>query len=360
VEALFRIALSNAVAATILALAALLVSRVCRRPALTHALWLLVLVKLITPPLRAIEFDWPGAQESGAVLASAPHAAIADLPEEFPTSDMQPDAAELEMTSERIEIGTPALACQEPAKTVPELDNAAEGAEPVGSAEGSFLARIPWSWALGVGWLIGSGAWLALLVSRTWRFHRLLQPARRARPALQEEVNQLARSLGLARSPEVWLIPGRISPMVWALALRPRIYLPVELWAALDDDQRRALLLHELAHLRRGDHWVRALEIVTTCLFWWHPVVWWAQRELREAEEQCCDAWVLWAMPGAARRYALALVETLDFLSEAQPALARRPCSCRLARLSRRRRHSKNGKSRPNAPVLRRRCDARR
>src|SRR5439155_10808699 len=54
---------------------------------------------------------------------------------------------------------------------------------------------------------------------------------------------------------------------------------------------------------------------------WWHPVVWWARRELGEAEEQCCDAWVLWAMPGASRRYALALVETLDFLSEARPAL---------------------------------------
>ena len=62
-----------------------------------------------------------------------------------------------------------------------------------------------------------------------------------------------------------------------------------------------------------------------TLLFWWHPIVWWARRELREAEEQCCDAWVLWALPQSAKTYALALVETVDYLSEvpaALPALA--------------------------------------
>ncbi|HMC65547.1 MAG TPA: M56 family metallopeptidase, partial [Gemmataceae bacterium] len=81
------------------------------------------------------------------------------------------------------------------------------------------------------------------------------------------------------------------------------------------------LLTHELAHLRRSDHWVRGLEFLATGLYWWHPVVWWARREIREAEEQCCDAWVVWALPAAAKAYALALVETVDFLAEARPVL---------------------------------------
>jgi hypothetical protein len=109
--------------------------------------------------------------------------------------------------------------------------------------------------------------------------------------------------------------------MLWAVGGKPRLLVPSRLWQALTEEQRAVLLLHELAHLRRCDHWVRGLEIVTTCLYWWHPVVWWARRELREAEEQCCDAWVVWALPRSARAYALALVETLDFLSEARPAL---------------------------------------
>src|SRR5262249_51440857 len=86
--------------------------------------------------------------------------------------------------------------------------------------------------------------------------------------------------------------------------------------AALSFEQRSTLLLHELAHLRRRDHWVRLLEFVVLGLYWWNPLVWWARHELREVEEQCCDAWVVWAMPGAGRTYASALVECLDFLAE--------------------------------------------
>src|SRR5262249_49415802 len=65
---------------------------------------------------------------------------------------------------------------------------------------------------------------------------------------------------------------------------------------------------------------VRWLELACTVLYWWHPVLWWARHRLREAEEQCCDAWVIWALPRARRAYALALVDTVDFLSEARPA----------------------------------------
>jgi hypothetical protein len=60
---------------------------------------------------------------------------------------------------------------------------------------------------------------------------------------------------------------------------------------------------------------VRWLEVLATAAYWWHPVCWWARRALREAEEQCCDAWVLWARPGGLPAYAAALLETLDFLS---------------------------------------------
>jgi hypothetical protein len=80
-------------------------------------------------------------------------------------------------------------------------------------------------------------------------------------------------------------------------------------------------LAHELAHLRRRDHWVRWLELVVLGLYWWHPVAWWARRRFQQAEEQCCDAWVLWALPGLARTYAKALLETVEFLSEVRPVM---------------------------------------
>jgi beta-lactamase regulating signal transducer with metallopeptidase domain len=117
------------------------------------------------------------------------------------------------------------------------------------------------------------------------------------------------------------LVPGKLSPMLWTLGGSPRLILPADLLAGLTAEQRATLLVHELAHLHRRDHYVRWLELVTMALYWWHPVVWWARYELREAEELCCDAWVVWALPGAGRTYAEALLECLDFLSDVSAPL---------------------------------------
>jgi hypothetical protein len=135
---------------------------------------------------------------------------------------------------------------------------------------------------------------------------------------VQDLVTELAGKLNLTRYPEVWLIPGRVSPMLWALSIRPRLLLPAELLQRLDRAQLRTIILHELAHWRRRDHWVRLLEMAVTVLYWWHPAVWWARAELHEAEEQCCDGWVVGTLEDADRTYALALLETVAFLSKAR------------------------------------------
>ena len=90
-------------------------------------------------------------------------------------------------------------------------------------------------------------------------------------------------------------------------------------------DSVRRWLRHELAHLKRGDHLVRFLELVVTALYWWHPLLWWIRQSLRDSEEQCCDAWVVWMFPGAAKSYAETLLDTLDFMhrsAKAEPLLA--------------------------------------
>jgi len=94
------------------------------------------------------------------------------------------------------------------------------------------------------------------------------------------------------------------------------VVLPKALLKQLDAAALETVLAHELAHVRRKDHWIRLLELVVTTLFWWHPVVWWASHELRELEEQCCDGLVLVTVPHGARVYATALLDTLDCLSE--------------------------------------------
>jgi hypothetical protein len=163
---------------------------------------------------------------------------------------------------------------------------------------------------------------LVVAAVRIARFRRILRLAQPAPAALRAQVDTLARALGLARAPAIGVVPGPVSPLVWALGCRPCLLVPRGLWERLDEGQRTTLLVHELAHVRRRDHWVRGLELLVTGLYWWLPVVWIARRRLREAEEECCDAWVVWACPDAARTYAEALLETLDYLAGAGPAAA--------------------------------------
>src|SRR5262249_14005005 len=164
------------------------------------------------------------------------------------------------------------------------------------------------------------GGWLPA----GWRLRRFLRRLDGVPPA-SAEVQELARCLadriGLRRCPTVWLVPAPVSPMLMALGRRVRLLVPAALWAELGPEQRETLLLHELAHLRRGDPWVRRLELVVLGLYWWHPVVWRVRRALQEAEEQCCDAWVVWAKPESAAEYAETLVATVAFLSRARSAV---------------------------------------
>src|SRR6516164_9421683 len=64
-ETLVHLGLLNAALATILALLAAAARVACRRPAVVHALWLLVLLKLVTPPLLPIQVaTWPASEQT--------------------------------------------------------------------------------------------------------------------------------------------------------------------------------------------------------------------------------------------------------------------------------------------------------
>jgi beta-lactamase regulating signal transducer with metallopeptidase domain len=98
-----------------------------------------------------------------------------------------------------------------------------------------------------------------------------------------------------------------------AAGRRARLVLPAELIFQLDAAQRKALLLHELLHLKRGDHRMRFFELVVRVAFWWLPPVRSLSRQLRVCEELCCDAAVVEHMPQARREYARLLLDVLDF-----------------------------------------------
>jgi hypothetical protein len=156
---------------------------------------------------------------------------------------------------------------------------------------------------------------------RVVRFERLLRLTKEAPRKVRERIQELAGLVGLRRCPTVLVVPGVVSPLLWAPGRSARLLLPAKLWARLDEGQRDSLLVHELSHLRRGGHWVRRLELLALRLYWWYPVAWWARRQLQDAEECCCDARVAAVLPGSGPAYAAALVETVTFLSAGRAAV---------------------------------------
>src|SRR5205814_1875413 len=82
------------------------------------------------------------------------------------------------------------------------------------------------------------------------------------------------------------------SPFLFGV-LRPRIVVPQELLERLDAVQWRAILTHELVHWQRHDTILGWLQVVAQGAFWLHPLVWWANRQLRHERECRCDETVL-------------------------------------------------------------------
>lgn len=97
-----------------------------------------------------------------------------------------------------------------------------------------------------------------------------------------------------------------LSPAVFGV-LRPKIILPA--YMDLDDKDTQYALLHENAHIRRGDNLWRLLAVLTGCVFWFNPLVWVFLKAFLEDMELSCDARVLRRCgEGCKKDYAAALL----------------------------------------------------
>jgi beta-lactamase regulating signal transducer with metallopeptidase domain len=310
---LLRLLLTNAGAALLIALLAWAASLTVRRQAVVHGLWLLALVRLVTPPIAPLPMvpDWPSPS-----LAPGPAA---------------PTVVSIPLSSAGRALHEPVAW---PTTSTPTPDRPTASASAAGSVPAAPAVPARWLPAKGVpGWrpvawltLVAGGIGVVLLTAwRFARFGRLLAYARPAPGPVAARVAALASRLGLRRAPPVLLVPARIPPMLWPHRGGPRLLLPADLLPGLQAEELDALLAHELAHVRRRDHWVRLVEIAATALFWWYPLTWWARRALRRAEERCCDEWVLRVLPRSAEAYANGLLKSLTFVADGPgslPALA--------------------------------------
>jgi beta-lactamase regulating signal transducer with metallopeptidase domain len=141
---------------------------------------------------------------------------------------------------------------------------------------------------------------------------------RRARPGpldWQLELHALCERLRIGREVRLGIINDQGSPLATGL-FRPAILLPqtAMLWTS---DRRRAVLIHELAHIKRRDCRVQLVAQAACALYWFNPLVWMAVAQLRRERERACDDEVL-RLGAQASGYATHL---LDIARNLRPAL---------------------------------------
>jgi beta-lactamase regulating signal transducer with metallopeptidase domain len=253
----WEIIVSNSLVVTVLAMAPVLLGRTWKDPVGLHVLWVLVLLKFVTPPLLVLPVPLtvnlpppaPHQQKAGQLLAGR---SPVDVFREHENASVGPSRKEQRESDDGVSSRSAARTAV---------------ASPVVDRRGlSWMAVLTWSWAVGSA-LFASGQAFRIL-----RLRRLLRSALPATPTIHRMADEIARRLGLSWTPEVLMVSVRLSPLVWSPGLRPRLVLPASLFARLDVAGQEAIVAHELAHIRRQDHWVRLLDSTTTLSLASRPV----------------------------------------------------------------------------------------
>jgi len=171
-------------------------------------------------------------------------------------------------------------------------------------------------------------AWLAgvcvclLRVAREWR--RASRLAQRGLSDAAESVHRLVADLRaqLPLRTVVSVHHSRLAGVPMVLGwLRPSILLPAHVTDGLSDRQLRAILAHELAHVRRRDYLANVIQIAAESLLFHHPAARWVSRRVRTEREYCCDD-VAVGVGSDPADYARALAELDDAREDCRLAVA--------------------------------------
>jgi len=284
-------ALETLLGATALLVIAFAVTAVMRNAsaAVRHHVWSAAIIGLLALPFLELGFPW----RLGVVptISTVPERGVAPGTRVGPEAGEVGFAGAMESQTEA-EVATAPIAREAQGVTLAPTgpDAAATGSSWGGPGIGSLdfdPARLAWlAWILGVAFVAGR---LLVGSASVWFL------ARRARPvtsrswyALLGRVTEhlsLRVPVRLARSP-------RIAMPITTGVVRPTIVLPAdsERWS---EDRRQAVLLHELAHVRRHDLVLHWLAWVACAVYWFHPLAWKAARRLRHEGERACDDLVI-------------------------------------------------------------------
>ena len=160
-------------------------------------------------------------------------------------------------------------------------------------------------------WTAGAIFFLLWVGGRAVRYTTWLRDRRRPLPlALQESIRESSAGFKFRKLPTIWLLEDISQPFVWGV-LRGSVYLPADFVGLNGSDQQRSILAHELSHIARFDAGVNLLQVMAQAAYWFHPLVWWANRKIRQEREKCCDEMAIAHLNTQPEQYTGAILDAL-------------------------------------------------
>ena len=184
------------------------------------------------------------------------------------------------------------------------------------------VTPLSWQGAVFLAWLTVVMAMVLLLLQRVIFVRGLVAQAKEANGVLTETLESCRSSMSVKRKLGLKISANATSPAVCGL-FRPVILVPQNLASSLTTSQLRAVLLHELAHIRRGDLFVNLAQAVLQIIYFYNPLLWLANCIIRRIREQAVDEMVLVAMGEKAPQYPQTLVSVAK-LAFKRPVLSLR------------------------------------
>ena len=277
---------------------------------LRYLLWLLVIAKCLTPAILSVPVAVlpPKTSTVAQPTRISGHSRISEHSSRHSNT--------LSPTAQHAATVKGARLHPQVHSSQPEPRSENESASTIVSQSAGFTQSIGETTTLGswlvLGWIVVCTAFLTVLF---WKMLETQSHLRRLRVPVDEKLqarfDSIAQSLSLGHTPRLYVVESTTQPFVFGW-LCGSIYLPAHFVECESAEQQNAVLTHELAHVVRWDPGVNLLQMIVQAIFFFHPVVWWANRKIREEREKCCDEFVLSDTRTSAKEYCEAIVQMLD------------------------------------------------
>jgi len=161
-------------------------------------------------------------------------------------------------------------------------------------------------------WLCGFVVVLLMWYARWRRISAAIQKAAPLQEGREVEVlRRLESTGGICNRIEMLLSRDSLEPGIFGIT-RPVLLWPEGISERLEDAHLKAILAHELWHVRRRDNLAAVVHMVIEAIFWFHPLVWWLGARLIEERERACDEAVL-ELGGERQVYAESILKVCEF-----------------------------------------------